>query len=422
MSEPLAASAGGCLIGGFGPLPVRMPHSARELAEIVREASVTKQAIYPRGGGTFMDLGSSPTREGVIVDVSSLNRVVDFPAGDMTVTVEAGVTFGELDGLLRAKGLRVPVEVPHSERATVGGAIATNVSGPRRFAWGTFRDCVIGSVVVNGAGREISAGGRVVKNVAGYDLSKLHVGALGTLGILSQVTFKLRPRAAESGIVALSCPSSRLGDLLDHVHRSRTRPVSTDVVSAAACRGLGVAATGLPTGDVCLLVGFEGNEQCVRWQLQQLQNEIAEGASVLWHRLGPEADVLWQALTDFAPPAEDAVVLRARLRPSSVGALLRALAGEATQLRFLGHAGNGIVTAIVDVRHGLEAVRQCRERLARLTAADGGGVVVWRCPPPWKATLPVWGEPPESLWLMRRIKERFDPANILNPGRFVGGI
>src|SRR5262245_38483222 len=151
----------------------------------------------------MLDLGLPPSRSGLGIDLTALDRVIDYPARDMTITLEAGITLARLQALLAKEGQRLPVDVPRPEQATLGGALATNTSGPRRFGFGTWRDYVIGITTINDQGQETKAGGRVVKNVAGYDLCKLHIGALGTLGIISQVTLKLRPLPEENALVVV---------------------------------------------------------------------------------------------------------------------------------------------------------------------------------------------------------------------------
>src|SRR5262249_22812669 len=160
-------------------------------------------AIYPLGGRTMLDLGLPPTRPGLAIDLRRFDAVIDYPARDMTVTVQAGLTVAKLQALLAAENQRLPIDVPHAEQATLGGALAANVSGPRRYGFGTLRDYVIGISVVNDEGQEVKAGGRVVKNVAGYDLCKLYVGSLGTLGIITQVTLKLRPQPMAQTLILL---------------------------------------------------------------------------------------------------------------------------------------------------------------------------------------------------------------------------
>ena len=182
-----------CRIDDFGPLTVVRPQSVADLGDVVRRAAAEQQALYPVGGGTMLGLGLPPSRPGWAVDLRSLNSVIDYPARDMTITVQAGVPIAELRRVLAAENQRLPVDVPHADRATLGGALATNVSGPRRYGSGTLRDYVLGLSTVNDEGQEVKAGGRVVKNVAGYDLCKLHIGALGTLGVITQATLKVRP-------------------------------------------------------------------------------------------------------------------------------------------------------------------------------------------------------------------------------------
>src|SRR5205807_9828714 len=152
------------------------------------------------------------------LDLRALNQVIDYPARDMTITVQAGITVAKLQEILAAENQQLPVDVPLPEQATLGGAIAVNASGPRRYGYGTLRDYVIGISFVNDEGQEVKAGGRVVKNVAGYDLCKLHIGALGTLGIITQVTLKLKPVPEDQGAVAVGCEAAALEKLLDQIH------------------------------------------------------------------------------------------------------------------------------------------------------------------------------------------------------------
>src|SRR6266852_1093812 len=212
-------------IDDFGPLSAAQPRSAAELCDLVRRAAAEGSAIYPLGGRTMLNFGLPPSKPGIAVDLSHLHQVLDFPARDMTITVQAGITIRRLQEITAAENLRLPIDVPLADRATLGGAIATNTSGPRRYGFGTLRDYVIGISVINDEGQETKAGGRVVKNVAGYDLCKLHVGALGTLGVISQVTLKLKPLPEEKALVYFACDADAVPPLLNLLHRSRTRPV-----------------------------------------------------------------------------------------------------------------------------------------------------------------------------------------------------
>jgi glycolate oxidase FAD binding subunit len=220
-------------IDGFGPLPVRRPASVPELGDLVREAAGTGQGVYPVGGGTALDLGLPPIKPGVAADTRGLDRVIDHPARDMTITAQAGIAVGRLQQALAAEGQRLPVDVPNPESATLGGALAANLSGPRRLGFGTLRDYVIGISFVTDEGHEVRGGGRVVKNVAGYDLMKLHIGALGTLGVITQVTLKVTPRPEDQALVAFGLNAAAVGPTLDRLHASASRPVA---VSCPALR------------------------------------------------------------------------------------------------------------------------------------------------------------------------------------------
>src|SRR5262249_12542504 len=231
------------------------------------------QAIYPVGGGTMLDYGRPPTKPGVAVETRALDQVIDFPARDMTITVQAGITIARLRAVARAEGLDLPIDVPRAKRATRRGAIACNVSGPRRYGYGTFRDYVLGITVVTDRGEEAKAGGRVVKNVAGYDLMKLHTGALGTLGVIAQVTLKLRPVPDGRGMVVVTSNDlERLGAALDLLHKTQTRPVALDFAWGS---GIGNKGQHKPThAGFALFLHFEGNHEAVAWQEQQVQQEI----------------------------------------------------------------------------------------------------------------------------------------------------
>ncbi len=402
-----------CLIDDFGPLPLRHPASIADLAECVREAIAAGQAVYPVGGGTQLGRGLPPTRPGVAIATTALDQVLDYPARDMTITVQAGISLARLNNLLATENQRLPIDVPRAVQATLGGAMAANVSGPRRYGHGTLRDYVIGISVVNDEGHEIKAGGRVVKNVAGYDLCKLYVGSLGTLGIISQVTLKLKPRSDEHALITLGCGGGVLSLLLDTLHRSQTRPVCVDLLNAAAARAIGE----LPDAPWTIIIGFEDNREAVSWQVQQLIREIPAGQGIAVNVLADtSADPLWAALVEFAAWEGTPLTFQANLLPSAVACFCQQ---SPEGLLLQAHAGSGIVIGHAGGDLTLDAAAaMLKERLAAATAARGN-LVVTRGPPAWKAMLPVWGAPRDDAWLMRRVKDALDPRGIFNPGRFI---
>jgi glycolate oxidase FAD binding subunit len=411
-----------CSIDGFGPLPVSRPGSILELGERVRQADADGLALYPIGGRTMLGLGQPPVRSGRALDLRALDQVVDFAARDMTITVQTGITVSRLQALLASENLRLPIGVPRADEATLGGILATNTSGPRRYGYGTLRDYVIGISAVNDAGREFKAGGRVVKNVAGYDLCKLLVGSLGTLGIITQATLKLRPLAEEQALVWLMIESGEVESVLARLHGSRTRPVSLDLLNAGTASELcKLADAPAHESPWALLIGYDGNVEAVNWQVQQLVKELGTTCK-MEARIGFTAQPLAQALIEWGSWPGAAVSFKANLLPSAVAAFCESVAAQEPAPHLRAHAGNGIILG----HWGAELTSERAAALLALwreQAARGQGrVVVVQCPPAWKATLDVWGPAPADAWLMRQVKEQFDPRRLFNPGRFVAGI
>ena len=408
-----------CLIDGFGPLPLLRPASVAELGEFVRSTGADGKAVYPVGGGTTLGLGASPTKQGVAVDLRGLDQIVDFPARDMTVTVQAGIPVATLQRTLLTENLRLPIDVPQADRATVGGIVASNTSGPRRLGYGTLRDYVIGISAVNDDGDEFKAGGRVVKNVAGYDTCKLLVGSLGTLGVVTQITLKLKPGIEAQSLITIPTTWAELDALLTKLHASRTRPICVEVLNRTAARSVfDNANLETPDAEVVILVGYDGNATTVKWQEGQLASEI--GSAELRTHYG--CDSLWNALVEWAHAPRMPTAFKANLLPSGVAAFCQAVQASDIPLSMKAHAGNGIVVGqwgdVLTKEQASRMLTVWREAAAKAK----GCVVVTRCPYEWKSTIQVWGPPPADAWLMRQVKDRMDPRRIFNPGRFVDGI
>jgi glycolate oxidase FAD binding subunit len=401
----------------YGPLPSVQPTTVAEASDLVPGAAADGSAVYPFGGRTMLNFGLPPTKTGIAVDMTYLNQVLDFPARDMTITVQAGITLARLREITAAENLRLPVDVPQAERATLGGAIATNMSGPRRYSCGTLRDYVIGISVINDEGQETKAGGRVVKNVAGYDLCKLHVGALGTLGIISQATLKLKPLPEDDGFVLFSCDASHLDSALDRVHRSRTRPVCVDVLNSKAARAAGVE---LPDAPWVVVVGFEQNRDAVAWELKTLAEELSgESIRDVVVRNKPATARVWEMLVNFTARPESALIFKANILPHAAASFCREFSEDCL---LHAHAGSGIVLGHLDQHATLEQATTLMQRVRHAAASAGGNVVLLRCPTAWKKELPVWGNPRADAWLMKAVKDKLDSRGIFNPGRFVAGI
>jgi glycolate dehydrogenase FAD-binding subunit len=413
-----------CRIDDSGPFAVVRPQSVAGLGDVVRRAAAEQQALYPVGGGTMLGFGLPPSRPGWAVDLRSLNAVIDYPARDMTITVQAGIPIAELRRVLAAENQRLPVDVPHADQATLGGALATNVSGPRRYGSGTLRDYVLGLSTVNDEGLEVKAGGRVVKNVAGYDLCKLHIGALGTLGVITQATLKVRPIPDSCALVTLGCGAEGLEALLERLHNSRTRPGCLDVLNMEAAGAVAQAANvALPEAAWVAIVGYEDSADAANWQVRQLmQDVLPAGVRGLEARAGGACRSLWQSLAESVDPPHARLSFKANVLSGAVASFCLLAAGLSAGIRLYAHAGSGIVYGHFSSDLTLERVQEMLKGLQDAAEAAQGNLILPRCPPEWKRSLPIWGRPRGDAWLMREVKAKFDPRGLFNPGRFIDGI
>ncbi|WP_017625247.1 FAD-binding protein [Nocardiopsis chromatogenes] len=358
----------------------------------------------PRGAGTKIGWGAPPRRCDAVVDLSALNRV-DHAAGDLVVEAGAGTAMEDLAEVLGASGQRLPVDrvVPGS---TVGGVVATGLSGPGRMLYGPVRDLILGMTVVRADGVATSSGGRVVKNVAGYDLGKLHTGALGTLGVITSVTFRLRPVPPASRVVSAEADGPvRARELVASVLRSHTAPTAIEVDRPAG-------------GAVAVHVLLEGPGDGIRARAGEVCALLPDPS------VSENLPDGWGAL----PGGPGDTLLKLTTPPARLPAVLDALAGaapDAGPLPVRGAAGSGVLFSALPSATApastVQAVAALRARVEEATRGHGSLTVLDAAPPVHAAGLDPWGTVP-GLPLMRSIKENLDPDGVLSPGRFAGGI
>ena len=387
-------------VDGVTPAAMVSPTSAEELASELREADAAGKSVVPIGGGTQLDLGMPPARVDLGLETTGLNRVVEYEPADLTVTVEAGMRFAELQRILGEQGQLLALDPPLEDGATIGGAIATNASGPQRFAYGTARDLVIGTRVANPDGTVTHAGGRVVKNVAGYDLNKLYIGSLGTLAVLVELSFKLAPIPPSTATISgtFSSPSAASA-VIGAVVRSPLSPLAIELLGSRR---------------VVFHVG--GYPQAVERQVRDLS------ALVEQHGGQPEQAVWEEVVGPRKAARRRDVVVKAAAPISTSTRLVEILERHLAALnpRVWAHAGNGVAYAACDAPSDVAALRAARREV--LALGDNASLVIERCPTRLKREIDVWGEPAASIGLMRAIKARLDPKSTLNPGRYVGGL
>jgi len=404
---------------GAVPGCVIEPHSVDELANAVRAAREGGLALIPAGNGTHLDIGWPPRRYDAALSTRRLDRIVAHDAADMTVTAEAGVTLGELARVLAAAGQWLPLDPARSEEMTIGGLIAADRSGPLRFGFGKVRDWLIGITVVTADGERIRGGGRVVKNVAGYDLPKLFAGSFGTLGAIVEASFKVRPLPESEALFIW--PARTLAQGLDAALRTLTSsilPVLMEAVNDAAAEALGLDAS------TSLVIGCAGAAPHLDEQERRLR-ELSGGEA---YRVRDERTrALRRALSGFSQPENDeGVVARISARPTELATCLpaveRAAAERGMVCEIAAHAGSGVAWCQL---LGAPNERLLAEMCGwlRTTARERGVWLVFESlPPGLRAAVDPWGFDEPALRLMRGIKQALDPSSVFSPGRFVGGI
>jgi glycolate oxidase FAD binding subunit len=428
----MSSTASQFTIDGHTPERIVFPTTIDELVQCATSAHATHLALIPVGNGTQLQVGHAPTRYDVALSTQRLNRVLAHEAADMTVTVEAGITLAALNAALAPAGQRLPLDPPHPERTTIGAMIATDASGPLRLSHGKVRDLLIGITVVLANGTLAHGGGRVVKNVAGYDLMKLFAGSFGTLGIIVEATFKLRPIAEHEAVFVLPASGTEAAVVLGLAVRSaQVAPQYIEAVGAA-----GAACVGLDGPSV--VVGCGGGADEIATQRQRLEDCVCGDSLRVCD--ATEAARLYAALRDF--PAARTLPLPARLLgtsqhdilygcrisvlPSHLAPLLGYIEAEAARCNLpaamLSHVGSGTVYLRVGAISADDAFLSFARSLQERVSAAGGWAVFDLLPSGVKGRIDPWGAEPRGMALMRAIKQTLDPGGRLNPGRFVGGM
>ncbi len=331
-------------MSGQYPLPLTKtiaPANQADVAEALRAAYADKTPIYPIGGGTRLDYGPLPSQPGIGLSLEKLNRLVDYQPHDLTITVEAGMTMAELAKILVRHRQRLPIDVVLPDQAAVGGLAAINPSGPRRFAHGTMRDYVLGFTAVDGQGKIFSGGGRVVKNTAGYNMSRMMAGSLGTLGVITRLTLMVRPLPELSALAACDLADLATAEkLLAHLLQDSIRPTAVELALGPKRQDNPVFVP-MPAGQVVrLFVGFEGPADQVQWMLDTLRAQWqASGVAAPMTVTNTWAGLLWDWLAHF--PAD----VQISVRPGELTKMIGALVALDPDCTIQAHAGNGILQA-----------------------------------------------------------------------------
>jgi glycolate oxidase FAD binding subunit len=425
---------------GVRPAVMVRPVDAAQIAEILRFAASEKLAVIPTSGCTKLGIGSPPARYDIALDLSQMNRVLAYDPQDLTLGVEPGVRIEDLLLTLAAERQFLPLAVSFADRATIGGIVATNSSSPLRHAYGAVRDFCLGMEFVTGEGSQAKSGGRVVKNVTGYDLHKLLIGSLGTLAVITRVNFRTFPMPQAQGTFVASFPSAESAyDFYRAVSHSVLTPQMVEIANpgAAALLFSGEISARLEPRTWTVIVSAAGQPAVVDRHERELgQLAGAADAEEFLPLTDAEAHTVLVQIREFPRSMMErdssAVIFRISALPGAMAALLgklRVLAAH-HELDFvsLARASGILYAAYLPQKQSAETHPAMPGIISEVFRACGqpeaqASAMLERCPADLKTSAEVvWGPPRPDLELMRRVKNSFDPQNVLAPGRFAGGI
>lgn len=403
--ENLRAASAGDAVSGVRPQFVAEPGDEKQLADALSLANEAGMTVVPRGGATKLNWANPPKKVDLILSTARLNRIVEHAWADLTVTVEAGCTLQSLQKTLAEHGQRLGFDSLWPERATIGGVLSTNDSGALRLRFGALRDLIIGVTIALPDGTLASSGGKVVKNVAGYDLPKLVTGAFGTLGVITRAVFRLHPLPRSAKTFSLSAENfPAMQHCILAIQDSQLAHTSLQIRCAAG---------ELPAADIL----FEATDAGLAAQESQLRKLLG------YARVEHTSESIWNARQDlWTTPVNNAFLAKISLLPTDIAKTLDSLKSLCDSRKVnsrivLQATGIGMLRLEGDLNRVAAAVERLRAELQ----SRGGALVVLCRPPEWPS-IDAWGNAGDGVPLMRAVKHQLDPKNTLNPGRFVGGI
>jgi glycolate oxidase FAD binding subunit len=425
-------------LDGKRPKVIVSPETIDQVSKVVAYANQRQLAILPRGNGTKMGMGGIPKKMDIILSTNRLNRITDSDCDNLTLSAESGITLSEVQKHLAkvGKGYFLPLDPPFTDKATLGGIVATNSNGPKRLLYGTARDLIIGTRAVFPNGDVIVSGGKTVKNVSGYDMCKLLIGSYGTLGILCEMTFKLLPLPEKETTLLLCFAKIEAADgFLRELRGSSLIPSSIEILNAVAVQKMKYSLSMPPDGNYLVAVGLEGVVESIGRQISEMSEMAKKYGNLEAVTLDSDQHrAFWVAIRDF--PCElsqeypNTISMKSNFLISKSGEMLGSYEKITKELgmegAYISHAGNGILYSYILVGRNVRSkIKPLAELIGKLTSEavkNDGNLIVESSPLSLKKQVNVWGEPRSDYPVMRRLKEQMDPGGILNVGRFVGGI
>jgi glycolate oxidase FAD binding subunit len=414
------------VVDGLLPRVVVTPTAVEQVAQIVALTSQHGLSLLPRGGGSRINVGGLPERIDVLLETGRLTRLLEHEAPDLTCHVEAGLTLAALQAQLATKGQQLALDPPDAQQATLGGLLASNASGPKRLRYGSARDLVIGLQVVQANGEVARSGGRVVKNVAGYDLNKLYIGSLGTLGVIVEANFKLQPLPiAERTLLLTYTTAADAMQTVTAVLGSLIAPSAMELVDPGAASDMSdFFGINLPTNGYTLALDFEGSAATIDRQLDETRLLARKHGALMGDDLDGEAQTrFWEAVREHM---QGSITCKVAILVTQVEPYLAKVTQVCRQQNLesatIAHAGNGILYIELRPSDATRRIVEAINTLRQYAQETRGSLVVEHCPVELKRLIDVWGKPGSDFYLMQRLKKQFDPKGTFVRGRFVGGL
>ena len=448
-------------VDGITPKAVVFPKDTQEVAEVVKYSNLKNLAIVPWGSGSKIAMGNPPQKLDLVVCTKRLNHMKDVDVANLTLTVEAGVRLVDIQARLATEddrcylpledltsesdemicsdrshsGCFLPVDAPFGNSATIGGIITSNSSGPRRLLYNIPRDIILGTRFVAANGDIIGTGGKTVKNVSGYDISKLMVGSAGSLGILCEMTLRLLPLPEKMETLLFSFDAfENASELANRIFNTSLLPAAVEVMNRKAFENLKIdTVPEFTIGNYISAVALEAYDEAVDRMKNDMKTMAQQSGGISEAVLSEDRHrPFWLGVSDLVPAVSDQFsgLVSAQLNyPISewkpiVEFAARTFSESNLEYTLLAHAGSGVCLINLLIKengaanHAIEAVKKLLKRCRE----SGGNLVVQRAPVEMKADLPIWGEAGSDVLLMKRLKEKLDPLGIMSPGRYVEGI
>ncbi len=406
----------GYTVDGIFPKVVVVPADISEMQDVLRIASERNVAVIPAGSGSKLSIGNVVPEIGIVVSTKRLNKVIEYEPADLIVTVESGIRLSDLQKKLAVHRQYLPLNPPYADKCTIGGIVSTNSSSLLRLRHGTSRNLVLGLHVMFANGTIVKSGGKVVKNVAGYDLNKLYIGSYGTLGIITEVSLKLSPLTAHETILTAQY------DTIEKAIHGGLSIVSSQVLPSYVILMTEVAVNGLSKQYPTLMFGFGGEAETVSWQLGSTQSQMEQNGAKSVHVIeGESQDSIRHEIQEYSAADKvcNRMIIRVNLKRTDLSKFAKAAHELTSDMMF--HLGNGVAYLRLPIKNGddFELTAGLISKLRQQVMDMKGNLTIESAPPELKQHLDIWGPVGNTLDLMKHIKTKFDSKRILNAGRFV---